>query len=299
MVKALFKLAFLMAPISMFAQDNGVKAISYFNPYAGGMYTGVVKTEQTGVAHKRGNYNAFSTDFDLNVRVTGESQTATGYTLGATFGTVWTKKDRKLNTGIEFDIFNTRSAHSSLLANPSNEVISNVVGPNADSVEAFVDEHYAAGEHRFSNTMVMSSWNAAGNLVFSVPLSTRFSFNAAMGLGFSAITLKDAESLQISPASAIPGYETTIDNGGGAVNHFNTNTTASKNLMFGQFRLGTRIMVTSKTSVNVDLRGTYRGTGEFTFGSTKYTDHAPTDNWNYTIGRHANMMLTAGLVRSF
>ena len=69
--------------------------------------------------------------------------------------------------------------------------------------------------------------------------------------------------------------------------------------MFGQFRMGTRIMVTSKTSVNVDLRGTYRGAGEFTFGSTKYTDHAPTDNWNYTIGRHANMMLTAGLVRSF
>lgn len=289
----------MMAPISMFAQENGVKAVSYINPYAGGVYTGVVTTEQNGVAHKRGNYNAFNTDFDLNVRVVGESETATGYTVGLTYGTIWTKKDRQLNTGIELDVFNTRSTHNSLLVNPADQIVSNVVGPNADSVTDFVKHHYGAGEHRFSNVMVMSSWNAAGNLVFAVTLSPRVTFNSAMGLGFSAITLKDAESLQVSPADAIPGFETTIDNGGGAVNHFNTNNTASKNLMFGQFRLGTRISVNPKLAVSIDLRGTYRGAGEFTFGSTKYSDHAPTDNWNYTIGRHANMMLTAGLVRSF
>lgn len=299
MIKALFKVALMLAPVSMFAQDNGVKAVSYINPYAGGIYTGAVNTEQNGVAHKRGNYNAFNTDFDLNVRVVGESETSTGYTVGLTYGTIWTKKDRVLNTGIELDVFNTRSSHQSLLINTSDETISNVVGPNADSVADFVKDHYAAGEHRFSNTMVMSSWNAAANLVFAVTLSPRVTFNAGMGLGFSAITLKDAESLQISPANAIPGFETTIDNGGGAVNHFNTRTTASKNLMFGQFRLGTRIAVNPKLAVSIDLRGTYRGDADFTFGSTKYTDHAPTDHWNYTIGRHANMMFTGGLVRSF
>ena len=299
MVKALFKLAFLMAPMSMFAQENGVKAVSYINPYAGGVYTGSVKTEQLGTAHKRGNYNAYSTDFDLNVDVDGKSETSTGYTFGLTYGTVWTKKDRVLNTGIELDIFNTRSAHNTILSNPLTEEISNVVGPNKDSVEMLVEEHYGAGHHRFSNTMTMSSWNAAGNVVFAITASPRVSFNAAFGLGFSAITLKNAESLQIAPANAIPGYETTIDNGGGAVNHFNTNTTASKNLMFGQLRFGTRIHASSKTAVSIDIRGTYRGPGEFTFGSTKYSDHAPTDNWTYIIGRHANMMLTAGLVRSF
>lgn len=299
MVKALFKLAFLMAPISLFAQENGVKAVSYINPYAGGVYTGSVKTEQLGVAHKRGNYNAFGTDFDLNVDVDGNSETSTGYTLGLTYGTIWTKKDRVLNTGIEFDIFNTRSAHNSILINPFDEVVSNVNGPNADSVVDFVEHHYGAGEHQFSNKMTMSSWNAAGNVVFAITVSPRVSLNTAFGLGFSAITLKNAESLQIAPANAIPGYETTIDNGGGAVNHFNTNTTASKNVMFGQLRFGTRIQASAKTAISIDVRGTYRGPGEFTFGSTKYTDHAPTDHWTYIIGRHANMMLTAGLVRSF
>lgn len=299
MVKALFKLALVLTPFTMVAQDNGVKAVSYINPYAGGVYTGSVKTEQLGTAHKRGNYNAFSTDFDLNVDVDGTSETSTGYTFGVSYGTIWTKKDRVLNTGIELDIFNTRSAHSSILANPMNEEISNVVGPNKDSVEAFVEEHYGAGLHRFSNKMTMSSWNAAGNVVFAITASPRVSFNTAFGLGFSALTLKNAESLQISPANAIPGYETTIDNGGGAVNHFNTNTTASKNLLFGQLRFGTRIQASAKTAVSIDVRGTYRGAGEFTFGSTKYTDHAPTDNWNYIIGRHANLMFTAGLVRSF
>jgi hypothetical protein len=65
-----------------------------------------------------------------------------------------------------------------------------VVGPNGDSVLAFVEEHYGAGHHKFSNTMTMNSWNAAANLTLSYDFSSKISVNGALGVGFTAATLK-------------------------------------------------------------------------------------------------------------
>lgn len=298
MKKNIFKLGFVLFPIALSAQDNDMKLSSYITPYVGVNFQGSLNTEQTGTAHKRGNYNAFDTDFDLLVDVKGKSKNSSGATFGVTYGNLWTKKDRKWNPGFEIDVFHTNGKHESKLANPYNEEVANISGSNLDSVVALVEEHYGAGHHEFSNTMTMSTWNAAGNFTLSFALSSKISINTALGLGFSAVTLKDAKSLQTSPAAATPGYETTNDNGGGPVNHFNTQPNASNNLMFGQFRVGTRIQFAPKIALTIDVRGTYRGAGDFTFGSTKYTDHAPTDNWNYTIDKGVGYMLTTGLVKT-
>ena len=295
MIKTLIKIAFILVPFSILAQDNLTSMSTYITPYGGVVLQGVINTHQTGIAHKRGNFNAFGTDFDLQVNVKGESERSMGYTYGLSYGSVWNKEGRKLNPGFEIDLFYNNVLHKSKFSNPSTEVVTNVVGPNLDSVLDFVEEHYNAGHHKFSNTMTMNSWNAAVNLTLSYDFSPKISVNGALGVGFSSATLKNAESLQSSPAPLDPGYETTIDNGGGIVNHFNSKQNASNNVMFGQFRLGAKIKLVNNLALQIDARGIYTGESKFIFGSTKYTDHAPTDNWTYTIDKSVKYMITTGL----
>lgn len=295
MIKTLVKMTFVLVPFSLLAQDNVTSMSTHITPYGGAVLQGVINIGQTGIAHKRGNYNEFGTDFDLQVKVKGESKSTVGYTYGLTYGSVWNKEGRKLNPGFEIDLFYNNASHKSKLSNPSTEEVTNVFGPNRDSVLALIKEHYDAGHHKFSNTMTMNSWNAAANLTLSYDFSSKISINGALGVGFTAATLKKAESLQSSPAPVDPGYETTIDNGGIIVNHFNTQPNASNNLMFSQFRLGTKIQLVKNLALRIDARGMYMGESKFIFGSTKYTDHAPTDNWTYMIDKSVTYMITAGL----
>jgi hypothetical protein len=287
-ILTLFKMALVLLPFSLSAQ-------TYILPYGGIALPGVSNVQQTGTAHKRGINNEFDTDFDLHVKVTGESKNTVGYTYGFTHGSVWTKSGRKLNPGYEIDIFHNSASHKSTLSNPNTEEVTILSGSNANAVYALVEEHYGAGHHKFSNTMTMNSWNAATNLTLSYDFSTNFSVNGGLGIGFSAVKLREAQSFQSSPAPAVPGYETTNDNGGGIVNHFNSQPNASNSLMFSQLRLGTKIQLVNKVSLRFDARGMYSGESNFVFGSTKYSDHAPTDNWTYTIDQSLIYIITLGL----
>ena len=284
--------AFVFAPILASAQNKSTVMETYISPYAGMAIQEKMNTEQTGTAHKLGHFNEFDTDFDLKVKVQGNSKSTVGYTYGLTFGSVWKKEGRKFNPGFEIDLFNITSTHESKLTNPQNEVVANLVGPNGDSVIEFVDEHYGAGLHQFSNTMKMNSWNAAVNFTLSYDLSSKISINGALGFGFAAVSLKDAESLQASPASANSSYEMS---GGSPVNHFNSQTDASANLMISKFRVGAKIKLSKKIALQFDASGVTQGKGDFNFGSTKYIDHAPTDNWKYSINGGTSYQLTTGL----
>lgn len=275
--------ALFLLPIVTWAQQKQFNVTTYVNPYFGVNLSSKSNTTQTGTAHKRGNYNAFNTDFDLLVNVSGESESSIGTTYGINYGTTWNKTGSKLNSGFEIDVFQTSNKHESELSNTNDEQIGNVVGANLDSVSEFVKEHYGAGHHEFANSMTIKSTNFIGSYRFSYNFNPKFAIHSSIGLGISSIQLKDAISLQMHPAAADPGYETTKDNGGGAVNHFNSNNTAYCNTTLGKFKICSQLKLTSKLNWTVDLSATYRGNGDFTFGSTKYTDHAPTDNWNYSI----------------
>ncbi|MBM3918617.1 MAG: hypothetical protein FJ344_03815 [Sphingomonadales bacterium] len=288
MMSSFIKMAFVLMPFSLSAQ-------TYITPFGGITLQGVGNTEQTGTAHKRGINNEFDTDFDLHVKVKGESKSTVGYTYGFTYGNMWNKSGRKLNFGFETDIFHNSASHKSKLSNPNTEEVTILRGLNGDSVHHLVEEHYGAGHHKFENTMTMNSWNAAANLVLSYDFSTKFSVNCGLGIGFSAVTLKEAKSLQSSPAPADPGYETTKDNGGGIVNHFNSQSNASNSLMFSQFRLGTKVQLVKNIALKIDARTMYMGESKYVFGSTKYSDHAPTDNWTYTINPNLIHTITLGL----
>lgn len=158
-----------------------------------------------------------------------------------------------------------------------------------------VEEHYGAGHHVFANSMKLSSWNAAASLTLSYALSEKISLNGGLGVGFSAVTLKEAESKQSSPAPADPGFETTKDNNGGIVNHFNSRSIASCNVPFGQFRIGANFQLTNKLALTLEARSMLQGKGTYNFGSTIYSDHAPTNNWVYTIDKGYTQTLSMGL----
>ena len=298
MFRLFIKMALVLVPFSLLAQDKASTTSTYITPYAGVMMQGAANVEQTGTAHLRGNninINFFRTDFDLKVRVTGESESTTGNTYGFTYGNIWKKDGRKINLGFEIDVFHTNTGHESKLANPNTQVAANIVGPNQDSVLALVSTAFAAGQHRFENSMTMNSWNAATNLIFSYDVSTDISINGGLGVGFSAITMKDAKSFQSNPASANESYEMTTENGGGIANHYNSQSIATDNIMFSQFRLGTKVKLIDNLALLVDARGMFVGESTFNFGSTIYSDHAPTDNWIYKMGGSSLFSVNVGL----
>ena len=65
--------------------------------------------------------------------------------------------------------------------------------------------------------------------------------------------------------------------------------------MFTQFRLGSKYKVAQNVAIRFDARAMSVGESTFNFGSTKYLDHAPTDNWMYMIGQNTAYTITLGL----
>ena len=46
----------------------------------------------------------------------------------------------------------------------------------------------------------------------------------------------------------------------------------------------------------MDARAFYRSESNFTFGSTQYSDHAPTSHWKYSLSNGIGMMLHVGVM---
>ena len=124
MFRLFIKMALVLVPFSLLAQDKASTTSTYITPYAGVMMQGAANVEQTGTAHLR---NIFRTDFDLKVRVTGESESTTGNTYGFTYGNIWKKDGRKINLGFEIDFFQNSSSHSSKLSNPNTQIAANIL----------------------------------------------------------------------------------------------------------------------------------------------------------------------------
>jgi opacity protein-like surface antigen len=295
MSKLLLGMVCLLLPISLFAQDDVYKTGSYIQVYGGLGMQGSSKTKQTGVAYRRGNYNVFDTDFDLLVKLNGKTDVSSYYSTGVVFGHSFIKKDRLFNPGFEIDLSWANGKQTGTLVNKLDQQVNNINGPNRAQVLALIEEEYGAGHHSFYNEMDMSALNVAANFIVSTKINKMMQAYGGIGLGLSGVTLSDAQSLQTSPANAAVGYETTTDNGGGLVTHFNSGPKAKDNLTFFQARFGAKAMITDHISFLIDMRAYYRGKADFTFGSTRYSDHAPTSNWDYRMNNNKGIMLSAGL----
>ena len=298
MINFIFKTVFLISPCFLISQSVDNSSESYIQLYGGWGFQGSIYAEQIGVAHKRGDFNEFDTDFDLQIQVNGKSDGANLYTTGFVLGHVWKKNKRNWSPGFELDLSRSYSKYNSNLVNEEDQKANNINGNNSADVIALVQEYYGKDRHNFSNTMNMEAWNIAGNIALSIHINPKVSMYSGLGFGLSNVVLKDAISLQTSPAKDPPGYETTSDNGGDPVNHFNGRPNASSMLFLGQASLGTKISLSKKAAFIIETRSFYRGKGTFVFGSTQYSDHAPTDHWTFSTGKGMGIMVNIGIMFS-
>ncbi len=282
-------------PTSVVAQSSNPESrIQYLRLNGAVQSLGVADITQTGVAHKRGDYNEFSTDFDMNVHVEGQTTAALELGYGVSMGQeIFHLNDWHFVGEVELQWGHSKL--SSSLVNPENEIVSHIVGDSGDQVIEFVNDHYGKGHHRFANIMQLNRLTAGLNVLAIKKISDKSEVLFGYGRLFSMTQMTAAVSMQTSPANDPPGHETTTDLEGGAVNHFNTRTYASCQINGHQFQLGWRHSIYSGLMLSLQYQLSLMGSSDYTFGSTHYLDHVPTDQWNYQMGSMAIQGLNLGL----
>lgn len=235
--------------------------------------------EQTGVAHKRGNFNHGYPDFDLKVDVDGKVEHETASLFGFHSGYEWAIPSTSLNAAFELEGVYYKANQRSALENPATELLSNVVPyagqlHTSQDLAALVEEEYGAGEHRFANTMDMKMGLFMANGVLSKSVGSKMTPYIGAGVGLAAIEMKNAVSHQTNPSGPIELA------GGEQVNHFNSKDHATALTFAAQGKAGVRYALTNRISVFGEYRYIRVSHSDFTFGSTVYAEHSPTDNWN-------------------
>lgn len=254
-----------------------------------------MKFTQIGTAHKRGDFNEFDTDFDLNVLVNGECKAVTSYGASISAKQFNTRNDKTwhIGYGLSFNLF--RSNIISKLSNDKNEIVSNINGPNGNEVIDFVNEHYGAHHHIFENEMNLNFYSTTGKIILQKSLNEKTSIETSLGFGVTLLEAKNAISRQLSPSSTPPGFETTVDEDGGAVNHFNGKNNATGIARNLNWEIGVSKKIKDNLAFIIKGSSTCIGNSNFTFGSTQYSDHAPTDHWNLNLKSYFRFNLGIGL----
>lgn len=269
-----------------------------FRPYlqanfAIGQFNGI-NFEQIGVAHKRGDFNEFDTDFDLNVLVSGTSNNANTLGLGLSTGYIRSNNNKKLSAGIGINFNYNNATVTTELANENNEIVTNIDGPNATEVIDLVNHHYSAGHHIFENTFDLSTYTTQLDLSVLKAVTEKISIHASVGIGITYLEANNATSIQLSPAATPPGFETTSDEDGGAVNHFNGNNRAGDITSSFSGKLGVTHTIRENILLLLEIQSTQVGSANLNFGSTQYSDHPPTNHWQLNKESHNAYQLALG-----
>lgn len=124
-------------------------------------------------------------------------------------------------------------------------------------------------EHDFVNTLHMDSGVFLANAVvaFDIPCLTFFKPYVGVGIGATKIWISKAKSEQFSPPEA-------------GVNHFNSRRSDSDWTFAVQTKIGLRFDVTCNWGIFTEYRFLHVNASDYTFGETRYADHAPTTDWN-------------------
>lgn len=272
----------------------------YIGAFGGLGSTGSQAVEQVGVAHKSfsgdGKYEGNYYTYDLPVDVDGRNRAQTAQLFGGQIGYEWATQS-KLKPAIEIEGVYLGADQEANLANPDDEVPTNVAviarGAKRTAVgyELAMAEHHGtidAGVHNFNNTSKVRAALFMLNGVLSYKAESWFAPYIGVGVGFAAVNLRDAVSLQTGPG----GVEHT---GGNTVpvNHFNSRDSANDFALVAQAKTGVRFHLTGKASLFAEYRYIRLASTEYTFGSTVYPDHAATDAWVF---RNGSVNLHNGIV---
>jgi hypothetical protein len=235
----------------------------------------------------------------LNVHVNGKSKISNSNSIGITFGQLWKNEKQKIQYGLGMNLTYVSSNIHCVLKNKNNEVVSNINGANGHEVIDFVNEHYGAGHHVFENNFNLRSYTTNIEASIQKEIAEGTSIYTTIGCGVSFLDLKNATSMQTSPASTPPGFETTDDLDGGAVNHFNGGNHAGDLTFNTTAKIGLSHDLKNNLVLLLEGQSQFIGKGDFIFGSTQYSDHAPTNHWRMTKAANNCYTMTLGLRFNF
>ncbi|MBI5447094.1 MAG: hypothetical protein HY939_00005 [Gammaproteobacteria bacterium] len=139
-------------------------------------------------------------------------------------------------------------------------------------------------QHDFRVSFPMHTGVFLANAVLNVNHATLQKFHpyVGVGVGTAIISISGANSTQTTPAE--PG-----------INHYNSDPNASAWAFAAQPKIGVSFELANKTSLFVEYRFLYLSPNHYTFGSTQYSTHVGTTDWNVTMGPLCYNMGTIGI----
>lgn len=152
---------------------------------------------------------------------------------------------------------------------------------NPSKTAHFFNESTRFDEHDFINTLPMriGTLIANGVLEFNNDYVSPY-IGFGVGLGF--ISIHGADSEQLSPPE--PG-----------INHFNSGTDAFNTVFATQAKAGLRYRFFKHYRLSAEYRFIYLTSSDFTFGTTRYSNHPETSTWTVALNGMRYNTFTMGI----
>lgn len=127
-------------------------------------------------------------------------------------------------------------------------------------------------EHDFVNKLPMDSgvFLANGVIALNLPSFSAVQLYVGGGVGAAKTWINKAISSQVNPPEA-------------GINHFNSKRSDSNWAFAAQAKVGLRYELTCNWSVFAEYRYLHVNSSNYTFGDTRYPDHAPTTSWKVKV----------------
>lgn len=192
----------------------------------------------------------------LVVHATGDAGGSAGI-IGAHIGYKWLgwALDRdciwRLDPAVELEGYYLHSTQQAALNNPTNRL----------------------PEHFFVDSFPIHAGVYLANAVFTLNqvATNEFYPYLGIGIGVADLSIRNANSTQIVPFE--PG-----------VNHFNSDPSDSDWAFAAQGKAGLSFKIASNWRLIAEYRLLYIASSNYTFGSTQYSTHVATTNWNVSLG---------------
>lgn len=268
----------LFAGVSANAGSMGAEVLTptdaiYIGGFGGGGGGPSTSLVQQGTALY--NYNTTGSSIDnggpLAVNAFGQSNSLSTWIAGGQVGYRWSER------GLNHLSSNWRFA-------PATELEGYYLGQSNIQGMDLNNETTRLVEHDFHVTLPMNTGVFLVNAILQAHHADWAQFHPYVGIGAGAalVSISGAVSSQTTPPEV-------------GINHFNSDTKSSSLVLAAQPKVGVSYHFGERTNVFVEYRFLYLSATDFTFGSTVYSTHVATTNWDMKVDSQYLSMGTAGI----
>lgn len=238
----------------------------YFGAFGGGGSMTSSHLSQQGTA-----FFSESSGGPLAVNAIGESKSASAWVVGGHAGYQWPAK--LLNHG-----------DATWRFSPATELEGYYLGGAATHGEEVNNDTTRLAEHYFHVAYPKHAGVFLVNALLNINHSQLGQFKpyVGVGVGTAVISVSGANSTQTMPQEL-------------GVNHYNSGSSDTSTAFAAQPKIGVSFNLNQHTTMLLEYRFLYLSATDYTFGSTVYSTHVPTSNWDVKIGAQYYNMGTMGI----